>query len=146
LNCIKFISEYYDFQLVNKRKYRNWLIDIANSENKSISKVVYVFVSDTRIKEINKKFLGRNYNTDIITFDNKFLDIVSGEIYISIPTVKKNSITYAKGNFGIEISRILVHGLLHIIGYSDKTDLDGLLMRKKENYYLGKLCNYKLTN
>lgn len=142
MNCINFINEYFEFQLVNEQKYRNWLINVALSEKKSINKLVYVFVSEERIQEINKKYLKRSYFTDIITFDSKFLDILSGEIYISIPTVKKNSITYAKGNFEIEISRILVHGLLHIIGYNDKTDVDILLMREKENFYLKQLCKY----
>jgi rRNA maturation RNase YbeY len=142
LNCINFVNEYFEFRLVNENKYRNWLINIALSEKKSINKLVYIFVSEERIQEINKKYLQRSYFTDIITFDNKFLDVLSGEIYISIPTVKKNSITYAKGNFEIEISRILVHGLLHIIGYRDKTDVDVLLMREKENFYLKQLFKY----
>lgn len=133
---IEFIYEIDLFKLQDEKKYRNWLIEVAKKENKIIEGVNIVFVNDERILDINNNFLRHNYYTDIITFDSSFLNKLSGEIYISIPTVKKNSKIYSNKSFRNEVNRVLVHGLLHLIGYDDKNNDEIKTMRSKEDCYL----------
>jgi probable rRNA maturation factor len=133
---IELIYETKLFKLSNETKCRKWLIEIAKKEKKVIEKIKIVFVTDTKIIEINKKFLKHDYYTDVISFNNSFLNFISGEIYISVPTVIKNSKIYSNGILEDEINRVLVHGLLHLIGYNDKNNDEILIMRSKEDSYL----------
>jgi probable rRNA maturation factor len=84
--------------------------------------------------------LNHRYSTDVISFNSSFLNKIVGEIFLSIPTILKNSITYSKGNFENELNRVMAHGLLHLIGYDDKIHEDILRMRKKEDHYLNFLA------
>lgn len=133
---IEFIYEIGLFKLDDENKYCKWLIEVARRERKEIKEIIIVFVNDNRILDINKKFLKHNYITDIITFNNSFLSKLSGEIYISIPTVEKNSKIYSNKIFRNEVNRVLVHGLLHLIGYNDQNNDEILTMRSKEDCYL----------
>ncbi len=133
---IEFVYREKAYRLDNESRYKNWLIDVACKEDKSIEELRYIFVNEKNITELNKKYLGHYYKTDIITFDDNFLNTIKGEIYICVPIVKNNSINYSKGNFVHEMNRVLVHGLLHLIGYDDKSDAEKLNMRKKEDYYM----------
>jgi probable rRNA maturation factor len=133
---LEFIYEIGFFKLDDVNKYRKWLIEVARRESKVIQEINIVFVNEERILDINKKFLKHNYITDIITFNNSFLSKLSGEIYISIPTVEKNSKIYSNKIFINEVNRVLVHGLLHLIGYNDQNNNEILTMRSKEDCYL----------
>jgi rRNA maturation RNase YbeY len=90
--------------------------------------------------EVNKQYLNHDYFTDIITFDYVENDIVSGDIFISCDRVKENAKEFDK-TFENELSRIIIHGVLHLLGYKDKVKKDKLLMTQKEDFYLALLSN-----
>lgn len=133
---IEFIYEIIHFKLKDEVIYREWLCEIAEKEYRIIGSLKFIFVDEERIIKINRKFLKHFYTTDIITFDSSFLNTISGEVYISVPTVQKNSILYSKGIFEKEINRVIVHGVLHLIGYNDKSEDELRSMRLKEDQYL----------
>jgi len=128
------------FQLENKRKISNWLKRVAADEGKKTGDLNYVFVSDEIILDINKKYLNHDYCTDIITFDNSTGDTASGEMYISIDTVKANAIDYCV-DFCDELLRVMLHGILHMCGHKDETAEEQEQMRDTENKYLRMYLN-----
>ena len=94
-----------------------------------------IFCSDNYILDVNQKYLQHDYFTDIITFDYCEGDRLSGDLFISVDTVKENALEYGT-EFQEELHRVIVHGILHLIGYDDHSPEDIEVMRKKENYYL----------
>ena len=131
-----FFSENKNFKISNKKEIRALLKKICKKENKKISFINCVFCSDNRLLEINKKYLNHVSLTDVVTFDftlNK--KNLEGDIYISVDRVKENATKY-KEPFKTELLRIIIHGLLHLIGFSDKTKEDKNIMTLKENEYL----------
>ena len=118
--AIRFFSDGVSFQLNGKRKISQWLRQVAAAEGKKTGNLSYIFVSDEIIRDINKEYLQHNDYTDIITFDNSLGDTISGEMYISIDTVRINAKEY-QVNFRDELFRVMVHGVLHLCGYRDKT-------------------------
>ena len=121
-----------DFRLANKEIFSRWLISVANDEGYLIDTLVFLFVDDKEILEINKKFLKHDYYTDVITFGDLEDKKISGDIAISIERVLDNSKTYGV-EFEEELKRVMVHGLLHIMGYKDKASNDKSVMSQKEN-------------
>ncbi len=110
--------------------------EIFLQEDISYSTIALVFCDDNEVREFNRKFLHHDYETDIITFhDQDDNQQVEGELLISIDTVSNNSARY-KTHFIMELNRVIIHGILHLCGYDDKTRAQKLLMRRKENYYL----------
>ena len=129
-----------DFQFIEKKniplkKKIDWLKKIIASEKKQLGDIVFVFCSDAYLLEKNIEFLKHNTLTDVITFDYCKNDEISGDILISLDRVKENSKIF-KVNFFNELDRVMVHGLLHLLGYKDKTKKDSKLMKSKENFYL----------
>ena len=120
-----------DFRLANKEVFSRWLISVANDEGFLIDTLVFLFVDDNEILEMNKKFLKHDYYTDVITFGDLKDKKISGDIAISIERVLDNSKTYGV-EFEDELKRVMVHGLLHIMGYNDKASNDKSLMSQKE--------------
>jgi rRNA maturation RNase YbeY len=120
---------------INQNK--KWLIQVISNEAKEEGDITYIFCDDDYLLEKNIRFLNHNTLTDVITFDYCEGNSVSGDIFISIERVKENSEVF-KVDFLTELNRVMVHGLLHLLGYKDKTDRESNLMRKKENYYLSK--------
>ena len=116
-------------------QFNSFISNILISEKKTEGDVVLIFCSDEYLLEINKKHLNHNYYTDIITFDYCVENIVSGDLYISIDRVKENSKTF-NDSFINELSRVVIHGVLHLCGYNDKTEADQKNMRNLENKYL----------
>ncbi len=116
-------------------QFNSFISNILISEKKTEGDVVLIFCSDEYLLEINKKHLNHNYYTDIITFDYCVENIVSGDLYISIDRVKENAKTF-NDSFINELSRVVIHGVLHLCGYSDKTEADQKNMRNLENKYL----------
>ncbi len=108
---------------------------LISDENKSDGELSFIFCSDNYLLEMNKNYLNHDYYTDVITFDYCENDIVSGDIFISIDRIKENAKIY-KTTFQNELHRIMIHGVLHLVGYSDKTDKEQKQMREKENFYL----------
>ena len=121
-----------DFRLANKEIFTRWLISVANDEGYLIDTLVFLFVDDKEILEMNKKFLKHDYYTDVITFGELKDKKISGDIAISIERVLDNSKTYGV-EFEDELKRVMVHGLLHIMGYNDRESNDKSVMSKKEN-------------
>ena len=120
-----------DFQIENHRDFSRWLMEVAAAENCLIHDLVFLFVSDQELLAMNKKHLKHNYFTDVITFGELDGDKISGNIAISVDRVLDNSKTYGV-RFDEELKRVMVHGLLHIIGYNDKTKKEKLTMSQKE--------------
>jgi probable rRNA maturation factor len=112
---------------------------IAFFEGYCIEIVNFNFVSDRTIVIQNKKYLNHNYPTDIITFDYSEQHIISGDIYISLDTILYNSKKF-NVDFKNELYRVMIHGLLHLMKFDDKSATEKILMRKKENYYLRFFC------
>jgi rRNA maturation RNase YbeY len=132
---ISFINHYksnfiFDFKNTVKRFEK-----IAFFESVSIDLLNFTFVSDKEIILINTKFLRHNYPTDIITFDYSLLNIISGDIFISLDTILQNSVKF-NTTIKNELNRVMIHGILHLIGYNDKKVNEKKLMRSKEDFYL----------
>ena len=129
-------TESFNFQEDLLVKHVNQLI---NNELRVTGEISVIFCSDDYLLEINKQYLNHDYYTDIITFDYEEEDnIISGDLFISIDRIKENA-----GNFGvnfiIELYRVVFHGVLHLIGYKDKTDEEQMEMTSKEDFYLNKV-------
>lgn len=109
-----------------------WIKDIASKHGKTIGEIAYVFCDDAKILEVNRQYLGHDYYTDIITFDYCEDDKLSGDIFISLDTVKSNSVTYGTDYYD-ELTRVIIHGILHLCGYKDKSDDESKAMRALED-------------
>ncbi|MDR3047948.1 MAG: rRNA maturation RNase YbeY [Bacteroidales bacterium] len=120
-----------NFKLKQVRTYKNWLKTIIEKENKKTGEIVYLFCNDEKMLEINQKFLQHDFYTDIITFDNTEGQKISGDIIISVDRVKENAQIYGV-TFQNELKRVIAHGVLHLLGYKDKTKFEQDKMRQKE--------------
>lgn len=136
--AIRFFSDRISFQLKQKQKLSKWLKKVVADEGKKMGHLCYVFVSDKTMLKLNRQYLQHDYFTDIITFDNVSKNTISGEMYISIDTIRSNAEIYQTG-FDHELWRVMVHGVLHLCGYNDKTEDEQLLMRATETKYLSLL-------
>jgi rRNA maturation RNase YbeY len=120
-----------DFQPIDEVVYSKWLEQIAISEVKTLGEVSYVFCSDDYLLDLNKQFLNHDTYTDIVTFDYCENGLINGELYISTDRVADNAV-----EFGVtlteELNRVMAHGLLHLIGYADKSEDEIAEMRLKE--------------
>ena len=132
---IRYFQEDIRFELKQKLLNNRWLKMVAGSEMRRLGAVNIIFCSDNYILDVNMKYLQHDYFTDIITFDYCEKDILSGDLFISIDSVRENALFYGT-EFADELNRVMVHGLLHLIGYDDHTEEDIVVMRQKENYYL----------
>ena len=132
---ISYYFEDTDFVFKGKTLNNRWLRLVAESEIKRIGDISIIFCSDNYILDVNQKYLQHDYFTDIITFDYCEGDKLSGDLFISVDTVRDNAIEYGS-DVKEELNRVMVHGILHLIGYDDQTDEDVAEMRSKENYYL----------
>jgi rRNA maturation RNase YbeY len=132
---IQFCSEDITFSLKEKLKHKAWLNEVAKQEGKKILGLSYVFCSDDYLLEINKEYLNHDTLTDIVTFDNsEDPKKIEGDIFISIDRVKENG--EKLGTSATELERVMVHGLLHLLGYKDKKKEDKALMTEKEDFYI----------
>jgi len=135
-----------DFQYIENNKFSNtedlnlWLNSVIKEEGMVIGELVYVFCNDEYLLKKNIQFLNHNTLTDVITFDYSDDKIISGDILISTERVVENAKIF-KVNYLTELHRVMVHGLLHLLGYKDKIEKDANIMRVKENYYLNKFTN-----
>jgi rRNA maturation RNase YbeY len=134
---IKFFTEETKFQLKERIRIKNWINETIIRENSNPGIINFIFTSDKYLLEINKQYLSHNYFTDIITFNYCEQNIINGDIYISICTVKSNSRKF-NVTFTEELHRVMIHGILHLLGYEDKKEEEKVKMREKENQYLEK--------
>ena len=135
LQMIRYFQEDIRFDLKQKMQNNRWLKMVAGSEMRRIGAVNIIFCSDNYILDVNMRYLQHDYFTDIITFDYCEKDILSGDLFISIDSVRENALFYGVP-FADELDRVMVHGLLHLIGYDDHTEEQIREMRAKEDYYL----------
>ena len=128
------INFYYEnnFNLDNESKIRHWIHNVITSESYVLEEINYIFCDDNYLHKINLQFLNHDTYTDIITFDNSIKTNIISDIYISTERVQENAILY-KVDFFDELLRVIIHGILHLCGYSDKTDDDKKNMRLLEN-------------
>ena len=124
-----------NFILEDSEKIRIWIEEVIKKEKKIVGDITYIFCDDDYLLERNKEFLDHNTLTDIITFNYCIDNNISSDIMISIDRVKENSTTF-ENSFNEELKRVMIHGILHLIGYNDKSDKEKELMREKENFYL----------
>ena len=132
---IQFCTEDTTFSLKEKLKHKAWLNEVAKQEGKKILELTYVFCSDEYLLQINQEYLNHDTLTDIVTFDNsEDPKKIEGDIFISIERVKENGDKL--GTSETELERVMVHGLLHLLGYKDKKKEDKALMTEKEDFYI----------
>jgi probable rRNA maturation factor len=130
---LKFFSEEISFKLPQSVKTSKWIKTISLSEGYKIGELNYIFCSDYYLLEINKQYLDHDYYTDIITFDNSEEEgKLEGDIYVSIDRVRENAAGLGV-DFEVELRRVLIHGLLHLIGFEDGSDELKKQMRAKED-------------
>ena len=115
-----------------KRKTTAWIKQIASQLKKKIGNISYVFCSDEYILQINKQYLNHDYYTDIITFDYSENNTISGDIFISLDTVKSNAEQF-NTNYDDELRRVIIHGILHLCGINDKSPKEQKVMTQEEN-------------
>ena len=135
-----------EFQYIENDKLSNtedlnlWINNVIKEEEKIIGELVYVLCNDEYLLKKNIQFLNHNTLTDVITFDYSEKKVISGDILISTERVVEKAKIF-NVNYLTELHRVMVHGLLHLLGYKDKIEKDADTMREKENYYLNKFTN-----
>ena len=127
--------QFIDIKSVPIKNSADWLEKIILTENKTPGEIVFIFCDDNYLLKKNIQFLKHNTLTDVITFDYCEKDQINGDILISIDRVQENSKIF-EVTFLNELHRVMIHGLLHLLGYKDKTKQDAKLMRSKEDFYL----------
>ena len=137
-NKISFLTEDISFSLEHPIVTQNWIEDVITQEGKSMGDITYVFCSDNHLHKINLTHLKHDTLTDIITFNYCVGDLISTEIFISIDRVVENAEIF-EATFKAELNRVIIHGILHLLGYDDKSDSDKEVMRAKEDFYLSLL-------
>ena len=120
-----------DFELSNKEQVSDWVLRVINSKGYKLGNLVYAFFNDEDLKDLNIKFLSHDYYTDVISFDETADQVVSGNIAISVDRVKENA-TQIGVDFEEELHRVMIHGVLHFIGFNDKTSSEKKEIREQE--------------
>ena len=121
-----------DYILTDEKLHSAWIKSAIFSENYDLGNIVFAFFNDEEVKKLNKKFLNKDYYTDVISFNETNDKIINGNIAISVDRVKENSKKF-KCTFQDEMRRVMIHGLLHFMGYNDQNNQASAKMRKKEN-------------
>lgn len=127
-----------DFELADEVKLSEWISNALSEEGFNEGEINYIFCDDVYLLDLNIEFLNHDTLTDIISFDYTLGKLISGDIYISIERVRDNALIF-EVPFDNELSRVMVHGILHYCGYKDKSKIEEAEMRLKENYYISKL-------
>jgi probable rRNA maturation factor len=112
-----------------------WIARSIEAEKRQVGELNYIFCSDQYLLQINQEYLNHDTFTDIVTFNYVENNVISGDLFISIDRVKENSVEF-KSSFSQELNRVLIHGVLHLIGYNDKSTKEAQEIRAKEDFYL----------
>lgn len=120
---------------IKMKSIKEIIKDVLDGEKMKLGEISIIFCDDEYLLKINKNYLDHNYYTDIITFDYSDNNVLSGDLFISVDRVKQNAGTYQK-TLKNELFRVIIHGILHLSGYDDKTDEEKMEMRNKEDFYL----------
>ncbi len=138
--AITFLTENVALPKIKKRETANWIKTVAEMYQKKTGEIAYLFCDDAKILEINRQYLQHDFYTDIITFDYSEGNIISGDISISLDTVRSNSQMYHT-DFETELYRVMIHGILHLCGINDQSEAEQKEMRAAENSALDLLKN-----
>ena len=138
--AITFHTEEVKTPNIKKRVVSNWIKKVADQHKKKVGDISYIFCSDEKILEVNRQYLEHDYYTDIITFDYTEGDKISGDLFISLDTVKTNAEKF-NTNYNEELHRTIIHGILHLCGIDDKGPGEREIMEKNENNALSLLKN-----
>ena len=133
---IRYFKEDTKFEFKSRALNNKWLKMVAESEIRRLGDINIIFCSDNYILDVNMKYLQHDYFTDIITFDYCEKNCLNGDLFISVDSVRENALFYGT-EFSDELNRVIVHGILHLVGYDDHSEEDIAVMRSKEDYYLG---------
>lgn len=133
--AILFYAKNTSYRLSGKRKIRSWIKKVIHTNKKESGEINIILTNDEYILELNRKFLRRDYYTDIITFDYSSKNIISGELYISVERVKENAKIFKIG-VKEELQRVIIHGILHLLGYTDQKKEEKIIMREMEEKYM----------
>lgn len=134
-----------DFQLQQKKACVDWLAAVAQQEGQAVELLNYIFCSDSYLHEVNVQYLSHDTLTDIITFPlSEEGAAIEADLFISIERVRENAKQF-EAAFEQELCRVMVHGLLHLLGYGDKTEVEVKTMRAKEDFYLLRLAEFRTT-
>jgi probable rRNA maturation factor len=137
--AIQFFSEKTRFKLSDQKRTTSWIKSVIKKEGAKLVSLNYIFCSDEHLKEMNIEYLNHRSYTDIITFNyNPTEGEIEGEIYISIDRVRENAKKF-NVTFQAELHRVIIHGVLHLLGYNDKSKREKTLMREKEDSCLSLL-------
>tara|TARA_B100000809_G_scaffold81337_1_gene79642 strand:+ start:10877 stop:11308 length:432 start_codon:yes stop_codon:yes gene_type:complete len=134
-SSISFFSEDITFKLLDELKTSAWITNTITNEGMCPGNINYIFCSDVYLHKMNIEHLNHDTLTDIITFNYCEDDLVNTDVFISIDRVKENADIF-KCTFEKELNRVMIHGVLHLVGYDDKSDVDKQKMRAKEDFYL----------
>lgn len=129
---ISYEAHHIDFPEINTETISGWIKEVCRRQLRKTGQIHYIFCNDDKILEINKKYLDHDYYTDIITFDYSENNVVSGDIFISLDTVRSNAAELNE-SYSKELLRIMIHGILHLCGQDDKMPDDKAEMTRKEN-------------
>lgn len=129
---IVFDTEGVDMPSIKEKEINEWISKVASSHDRELGDLAYIFCSDEKILEVNNEYLQHDYYTDIITFDYSEDVTISGDMFISLDTVKTNSEQF-ETDYHEELLRVIIHGVLHLCGFGDKTDEEENKMRELEN-------------
>lgn len=133
---IFFYTEDITFSLNQKTHLRNWISQTIRNEGKHLGELSFIFCSDEYLLGINQQYLNHDTYTDIITFDNSSDDsLIAGDIFISVERIRENASKF-KTELKDELHRVMIHGILHLLGYKDKNSKDKAQMTEKEDQYL----------
>ena len=136
--AIQFFEEDLVYKLKHKTQVRQWITDTILAEGYKLKELTYIFCSDAYLLQINQQYLDHDTYTDIVTFDNSEVEgLIIGDIFISIDRIKENAARFAVTE-ATELHRVIIHGVLHLLGYKDKSAADKDKMTQKEDFYLGK--------
>ena len=135
---ITYSAENVKMPKIRKRDTSAWIKKVAASYGRKVGEIGYLFVDDEKILEVNNEYLGHDYYTDIITFDYDEDDIISGDLVISLDTVRSNAELFSKP-YEEELFRVIIHGILHLCGINDKEPGEREIMEQEENKALALL-------
>lgn len=135
MSAITFHTEEISYTVKNKNHIKSVIKNAIADESKKLGEIAFIVCSDDYLHKINLEHLNHDTYTDIITFDYCENDMIAGDIFISIERIKENAIKFNQ-NIDIELFRIIIHGVLHLLGYKDKSPKDKKIMTEKEDFYL----------
>lgn len=139
--AIHFHTTDVPFRLMHKSQLKRWITLCASHEQRRVGTINIIFCSDDYLLDINKKHLSHDYYTDIITFDYSSKQSVSGDLFISVHRVQENSLNLS-ASFEKELYRVIIHGVMHLCGYGDKTKKELAIMRSREDFHLSQISNF----